>query len=182
MISKFTFGSKKRTVHYVLRPSCYVIIFHSSSSKIAVIQKGDRYFLPGGGMEGNETKEECLHRELLAELGWAIEIDQYIGNAARYFYAEKEDTYYLNNGFFYIANMVQKQTENCEDDHVLRWMSPLLAVRLLVHDHQKWAVEHTLLLQNKKGSPSIRKRSFLLLTYFFQIECRLFDSAFFYNI
>lgn len=103
MISKLTFGSKKINVHYTLRPSCYAIIFQSSSSKIAVIQKGDRYFLPGGGMEGNETKEECLHRELLEELGWAIEIDQYIGNAARYFYAEKEDTYYLNVGFFYIA-------------------------------------------------------------------------------
>ncbi len=71
MISKLTFGLKKSTTHYVLRPSCYAIIFHSSSSKIAVIQKGDRYFLPGDGMEGNETKEECLHRELLKELGWA---------------------------------------------------------------------------------------------------------------
>lgn len=56
MISKLTFSSKKRTVHYVLRPSCYAVIFHSSSSMIAVIQKADRYFLPGGGMEGNETK------------------------------------------------------------------------------------------------------------------------------
>ncbi|KIQ85760.1 DNA mismatch repair protein MutT [Bacillus sp. L_1B0_8] len=155
MISKLTFGLKKPTVHYELRPSCYAIIFQSSSSKIVIIQKGDRYFLPGGGMEGTETKDECLHRELLEELGWAIEIDQYIGNAARYFYAEKEDTYYLNDGFFYIANMVQTQTENCEEDHVLRWMSPLLAVELLIHDHQKWAVEQALLLQKPKESPSI---------------------------
>ncbi|MGH0964743.1 NUDIX hydrolase [Bacillus cereus] len=155
MISKLTFGLKKLTVHYELRPSCYAIIFQSSSSKIAVIQKGERYFLPGGGMEGTETKDECLHRELLEELGWAIEINQYIGNAMRYFYAEKEDTYYLNDGFFYIANMVQTQTENCEEDHVLRWMSPLLAVELLIHDHQKWAVEQALLLQKPKGSPSI---------------------------
>ncbi len=57
--------------------------------------------------------------------------------------------------FFYIANMVQTQTENCEEDHVLRWMSPLLAVELLIHDHQKWAVEQALLLQKPKGSPSI---------------------------
>ncbi|HDR8172645.1 TPA: NUDIX hydrolase [Bacillus thuringiensis] len=154
MMSKLTFGYKKPTEQYVLRPSCYAIIFNSSS-KIAAIQKGGRYFLPGGGMEGDETKDACLHRELLEELGWVIEIDQYIGNTARYFYAEKEETYYLNDGFFYIANMVQKQTENCEDDHVLRWMSPLLAVELLIHDHQKWAVEQALLLRKQKGSPSI---------------------------
>ena len=131
-----------------------LFLIHTASN-IAIIQKGERYFLPGGGMESKETKEECLHRELLEELGWAIEIDQYIGNAARYFYAEKEDTYYLNDGFFYIANMVHKQTENREEDHILQWMSPSLAIELLIHDHQKWAVEQALLLRNKKGSPSI---------------------------
>ncbi|MGH0432222.1 NUDIX hydrolase [Bacillus hominis] len=150
MISKPTFGSKNPTVHYVLRPSCYAVIFNDTCSKVAVIQKRDRYFLPGGGMEGNETKDECLHRELLEELGWAIEIDQYIGNAARYFYAEKEDTHYLNDGFFYIARMVNKQTETSEEDHILQWISPLLAVELLVHEHQRWAVEQALLLQNQK--------------------------------
>lgn len=105
MISKFTFGYKIPTATYVLCPSCYAVIFNDTYSKIAIIEKGERYFLPGGGMEGTETKDECLHRELLEELGWTIEIEQYIGNAMRYFYAEKEDTYYLNDGFFYIANM-----------------------------------------------------------------------------
>lgn len=101
-------------------------------------------------MEGTETKEACLHRELLEELGWAIEIDRSIGNAARYFYAEKEDTYYFNDGFFYIANMIHQQTDNCEEDHVLKWMSPLHAVEILIHNHQKWAVKQALLLRNKK--------------------------------
>jgi 8-oxo-dGTP diphosphatase len=155
MISKLTFGYKEPTVQYVLRPSCYAVIFNKTCSKIAIIEKGEHYFLPGGGMEGTETKEACLQRELLEELGWAIEINQYIGNAARYFYAKQEDTYYLNDGFFYIAKMIKKQTENCEEDHVLQWMPPLLAMEHLIHDHQKWAVEHVLLLQKQKGSPSI---------------------------
>ena len=129
-------------------------------------------------MEGTETKDECLHRELLEELGWAIEINQYIGNAMRYFYAEKEDTYYLNDGFFYIANMVQTQTENYEEDHVLRWMSPLLAVELLIHDHQKWAVEQALLLQTKRISFYMKEILFIV-NLLFQIESWLFDSTLF---
>ena len=131
-------------------------------------------------MEGTETKDECLHRELLEELGWSIEIDRYIGNAMRYFYAEKEDTYYLNDGFFYIANMVQKQTENCEEDHVLRWMSPLHAVELLLHDHQKWAVEQALLLRKKRIS-FYMKEILLLLTHFFKLRAG-FHSAFLQRI
>ena len=66
------------------------------------------------------------------------------------FMRKKEDTHYLNDGFFYITNMVNKQTETSEEDHVLQWMPPLLAIELLIHDHQKWAVEQALLLRNKK--------------------------------
>ncbi|MGE7867229.1 NUDIX hydrolase [Bacillus paramycoides] len=149
MILKLTFGYKEPTVQYVLRPSCYAVIFNDTCSKIAIIEKGEHYFLPGGGMEGNETKVECLHRELFEELGWTVEIEQYIGNAARYFYAEKEDTYYLNDGYFYIGQKIY-EVETHEEDHILQWMSPLLAIEHLIHDHQKWAVEQALLLRNKK--------------------------------
>lgn len=146
MMSKLTFGYKKPTEQYVLRLSCYAVIFNNTCSKVAIIKKGDRFFLPGGGMEGTETKEACLHRELLEELGWGIEIDHYIGNAARYFYSEKEDTYYLNDGYFYIGQKIY-EVETHEEDHILQWMSPLLAIEHLIHDHQKWAVEQALLLQ-----------------------------------
>lgn len=46
MISKLTFGYKKPTEQYVLRPSCYAIIFNSTSSKIAIIQKKNATFYP----------------------------------------------------------------------------------------------------------------------------------------
>ena len=89
MISKLTFGYKKPTEQYVLRPSCYAIILTQPLQRL-LLSKRRTLFLPGGGMEGTETKDECLHRELLEELGWIIEIEQYIGNAMRYFYAKRK--------------------------------------------------------------------------------------------
>ena len=80
---------------------------------------------------------------------------------------------------FYIANMVQTQTENYEEDHVLRWMSPLL-VELLIHDHQKWAVEQALLLQ-PKGSPSYERDPFIV-NLLFQIESWLLIPPFLQHI
>ena len=72
--------------------------------------------------------------------------------------------------------MVQTQTENYEEDHVLRWMSPLLAVELLIHDHQKWAVEQALLLQNQKDL-LLYERDPFIVNLLFQIESWLFDST-----
>ncbi|WP_410982976.1 NUDIX hydrolase [Bacillus cereus] len=147
MSLKPSFGYKKENQHYILRPSCYAIIFDESCSKVAVIKKRTRYFLPGGGMENAETREVCLHRELLEELGWIIEIKQYIGNAEQYFYTEKEDIYYLNDGYFYLCKQIDEQTDRMEQDHMLQWLSPSEAQHLLTHEHQQWAVKQALALQ-----------------------------------
>lgn len=150
MYKKPSFGEKKQHIKYTSRPSSYAIIFKENTSKIAIIQKGIRYFLPGGGIKNGETKESCLHRELLEELGWEIEVQHYIGNAERYFYAEKEDVYYRNDGYFYICNKIRKMHVPKEDDYILHWVSPSEAQQLLVHDHQQWAVKQAILFCKQK--------------------------------
>lgn len=38
-------------------------MLNSQDNKVAIIQTGDgKYFFPVGGLEGNETYEECLTR------------------------------------------------------------------------------------------------------------------------
>ncbi|MFI8709161.1 NUDIX hydrolase [Bacillus sp. NPDC077411] len=150
MYKKPSFGEKKQHIEYISRPSSYAIIFKEDTSKIAVIQNGVRYFLPGSGIENGETKESCLHRELLEELGWEIEVQQYIGNAERYFYAEKEDIHYLNDGHFYICSKIRDYHVPTEDSYILHWVSSSEAQQLLVHDHQQWAVRQAMLVHKQK--------------------------------
>ena len=95
-------------------------------------------------------------------------------------FAEKEDTYYLNDGFFYIANMVQKQTENCKEDHVLRWMSPLHAVELLIHDHQNGRLNKRFYYEMKRISFYMKEILFIV-NLLFKLRAGFFSPPF-YNI
>jgi 8-oxo-dGTP diphosphatase len=116
-------------------------MFNSQDNKIAVIQKGDgKYFLPGGGIEDNETHEESLKREALEEMGMEIKIVDFIGCANRYFYSTNEFKYYLSEGHFYICEIGKKVRKPIEEDHYLKWIEPSQAINNLFHEHQSWSV------------------------------------------
>ena len=135
------FGLKEKEVDYIFRPGAYGLIFNELKDKIAIIQTSDgKYFLPGGGMENEESHEECLLREGIEEMGMKLEIGLYIGSAQRYFYSANDMKYYLSEAYFYICNSLDKAGEPAEAGHFLRWMEPAKAMECLFHDHQSWAV------------------------------------------
>ncbi len=137
-----TFGEKEEGKQYKLRPSVYGVIFKHHEDKIAVVQtRSGYYFLPGGGIENNETHGHCLKREALEELGMEIEIGAFLGCAQQYFYAPHEKRDYLNQGYFYVCEIGRKIKEPIEEDHLLIWSEPSEAIRQLYHDHQRWAVQ-----------------------------------------
>jgi 8-oxo-dGTP diphosphatase len=52
------FGEKEEGREYIIRPAVYCVMFNCQYNKVAIIQTGDgKYFLPGGGIEGNESHE-----------------------------------------------------------------------------------------------------------------------------
>jgi len=141
-----TFGEKKGGKDYIWRPAVYCLMFNSQKEKIAIIQTNDgNFFLPGGGIEKNETHEECLKREALEEMGMDIEIGHFIGCARRYFYSTNEYKYYLSEGYFYLCDKGRQISEPTEVDHFLKWMEPMQAIDCLFHEHQSWAVNEALL-------------------------------------
>jgi 8-oxo-dGTP diphosphatase len=135
------FGRKIDNVDYVFRPGAYALIFDKEKNKIAVIQTGDEhYFLPGGGLDSEETHEECLLREGIEEMGMSIKPIKYIGSAQRYFYSMNDKTYYLGEGHFYLCEILAHVGDPSEENHILKWVELKSAADLLWHDHQRWAV------------------------------------------
>lgn len=94
------FGEKIEGLEYKMRKGVYTIVFNSTKSKILTVQNSKgHHFLPGGGIEVNESNQECLEREMLEETGNKITIGAFIGNAKRYFQSTKNDPI-LNDGYF----------------------------------------------------------------------------------
>lgn len=140
-----TFGEKQVGKEYIRRPAVYCLMFDRQKEKIAIIQTSDgKYFLPGGGIENNETHKECLKREALEEMGMDIEIGRFVGCAQRYFYSTNEYKYYLSEGYFYLCDTGRQISKPIEEDHFLKWIEPSYAKENLFHEHQSWAVNEAL--------------------------------------
>ncbi|WP_128895691.1 NUDIX hydrolase [Longirhabdus pacifica] len=139
-----TFGVKEKDVAYVLRPAVYGLLFRKENEQnvIAIIRTSrNQFFLPGGGIEDNETHEACLKRETIEEVGMEVEVGNFIGCAERYFYSTTEQKYYISEGHFYLCNHFRLLNVSSEEDHFLEWMKPLDAAASLYHEHQSWAVK-----------------------------------------
>nr|WP_058004303.1 NUDIX domain-containing protein [Heyndrickxia oleronia] len=142
-----TFGQKEDAKEYIKRPAVYCLMFNKKKDRIAIIETGDgKYFLPGGGIENNETHEGCIKREALEEMEMEIEVGHFIGCAQSYFFSTNEYKYYLSEGYFYLCEMGKQVSEPTEEDHLLIWVEPIRAVENLFHEHQIWAVNEALKL------------------------------------
>ncbi|MFA6524827.1 MAG: NUDIX domain-containing protein [Patescibacteria group bacterium] len=137
---KIVFGEKVAGQKYRTRIGIYALIFDDENN-LAVIQTKTGYFLPGGGLDGNESHNECLHREAKEEMGWEIEVGKYIGNSAAYHYSTTKNDYCNNDGYFYLAKMIREVSLPTEPDHKVVWLTPADAIKKLYHKNQTWAVE-----------------------------------------
>ena len=140
-----TFGVVEPLKIYKERIAVYGVFLSDDKEKLAIVRnERGQFFLPGGGIEGDETFVQCLKREVVEETGFSMEILQFIGQAQHYFYSDNDQEYYLNIGHFYLCQLGNQICLPTESDHFLEWVTPIQAKQNLVLVHQVWALQQSL--------------------------------------
>ena len=119
---KFFISSGKRIdgISYYDRVGAYLICIENN--KLAVIRDTKGYFLPGGGIDENESFEECVKRECLEETGYSVCVDKHICSAESYLLHPKVG-YFHPIQHYYSGKLIEKVCAPTEKDHVFEWIS-----------------------------------------------------------
>jgi len=146
------FGVRKPERDVVFRTGVYGIVT-DSQNRVLIVKNNLGYFLPGGGVQENESYEQALRREFMEETGYDIEIKKELETLA--WYIDTPVEYFLqvyNTGVFYMVKLKDKVTNNLEKDHSIMFVEPESATNMH-SDAQAWMVYKYVL--SKKFKPFI---------------------------
>ena len=139
---KKVFGKKIEGAEYLDRKGAYLIPIENG--KLAVVKTKKGYFLLGGGIDENETDEECIIRECLEEIGFEAEVGEYIGSAESYI-KHPEIGYFHPIQNYYSGKLLRKVSDKVEADHKLEWVAVEDIVDNLFVEQQNWIVKEYIL-------------------------------------
>lgn len=123
------------------RPGAYALIL-DESSRLAVLQLPEGWYLPGGGLEAGESLKDCLLREVREETGQKVHILWYLGKSGQYLANAQRVLYKV--GSFFVCELQDATFEpeaKIETDHDLHWLPLKTALTQLKHAYQVWAVQ-----------------------------------------
>jgi len=111
------------------RPSVYAIIRRGGYILTCRNKSDGKLWLPGGGIDENETHEQALRRECKEETGVTeLEIKEQVGDYQNYYYYEPEDLAMHAHLHFYECITTQetlKSQEEIDDEEAydLKWQT-----------------------------------------------------------
>ena len=135
-------GTRVDGCPYVVRPSAYALV-QNTAGQLAVIQTTQGCFLPGGGLERDETPQQTVEREAREECGLVLASRHVLGNAVEIAYSAGENACFENRSVF-IAADIAAQGMSMEPDHELVWLPPDQALNALSPESHRWAVRRFL--------------------------------------
>jgi 8-oxo-dGTP diphosphatase len=134
------FGEKIEGVEYLARPGSYGVIIKNGLIGLIKSKRWGKYFLVGGGIDGDETESETLRREAFEEIEFESAILRKINTAVEYFYAEIDGRYIAKECHFYSVRLMNK-TGNAENE--LLWIGEN-EIRQMSHRSHQWAIKQEL--------------------------------------
>ena len=129
------FGQRVPGRRYRIRHAVYAVI-RRDDGWIATVRTRRGHALPGGGLEGDETPEQGLEREVREECARAVAIGQRLGEAVQFFRAR--EGYFEGRHVFYAASFASEP--NGKGEHELVWLEPERAAARFVHASHAWAI------------------------------------------
>ena len=108
---------------YRRRPGVYAVLLRGDSI-LATFQQAPvpEFQLPGGGIDAGEQPVAALHREVIEETGWKIDVIRRIGAFRRFTYMPEYDLWAEKLCTVYLARPVLRLGPPSEAGHTAVWL------------------------------------------------------------
>lgn len=133
MIRRFDHAPEKGRT-YRLRPGAYAIL-HRQGQILLTHQAypWPEYQLPGGGIEKGEHPIPALHREVIEETGWAMQLERRLGAYRRFTFMPEYNLWAEKLCTIYLARPTLRLGPPTEAGHSAVWTHPSHALQLLAN-------------------------------------------------
>ena len=132
------FGTRVAGCPYIVRPSAYALV-RNATGRFALIRTPQGFYLPGGGIEANETPEDTVQREAKEEGGLILNPRAPLGQAVEIVYAAEENACFEKRCVFLEADLIRQESAH-EPDHELTWVDHDRAVATVSPESHRWAL------------------------------------------
>lgn len=133
------FGENRFEVQTKTRVACRGIVLSDEKILLTYERNTDQYFIPGGGLEGEESLEECCIRELAEETGYVVRPGRQFVTIHEYY----EEWFFVSHYFIceIQGETVRKLTEREQEAGLEPKWVPLREAVEIFSRHQEYAAE-----------------------------------------
>ena len=119
---------------YIRRPGAYALLLRGDAALLTVENSpiaGAEIQLPGGGIDPGETPVQALHREVMEETGWHIDVRFRLGAYQRHVYMPDYDMWAHKICHIFVARPTLRIGDPREAHHTIFWTDPGNVVDLI---------------------------------------------------